>query len=59
MGENICKWSNWQEINLQNMQTAYVPLSLYVYINPNDPIKKWVSKQLQHTMYRIGNWEPM
>ena len=22
MGENICKWSNWQGINLQNIQTA-------------------------------------
>ena len=23
MGENICKWSNWQRINLQNIQTAH------------------------------------
>ena len=23
MGENICKWSNWQGINLQNIQTAH------------------------------------
>ena len=23
MGENICKWNNWQEINLQNIQTAH------------------------------------
>ena len=23
MGENICKWSNWQEIYLQNIQTAH------------------------------------
>ena len=23
MGENICKWSDWQEINLQNIWTAY------------------------------------
>ena len=22
MGENICKWSNWQRMNLQNMQAA-------------------------------------
>ena len=22
-GENICKWSDWQGINLQNKQTAY------------------------------------
>ena len=24
MGENICKWSNWPRINLQNIQTAHV-----------------------------------
>ena len=24
MGENICKWSNWQVTNLQNIQAAYV-----------------------------------
>ena len=23
IGENICKWSNWQGINLQNIQTAH------------------------------------
>ena len=23
-GENICKWSNWQRINLQNIWTAHV-----------------------------------
>ena len=23
MGENICKWCNWQRINLQNLQIAY------------------------------------
>ena len=23
MGENICKWSNWQKINLQNIQAAH------------------------------------
>ena len=23
MGENICKWSNWQEINLPDIQAAY------------------------------------
>ena len=23
MGENICKWSNWQSINLQNLQAAH------------------------------------
>ena len=28
MGENICKWSKWQRINLQNLQAA--PSSLWV-----------------------------
>ena len=23
MGETICKWSNWQENNLQNIQRAH------------------------------------
>ena len=23
MGENICKWSGWQGINLQNIETAH------------------------------------
>ena len=23
MGENICKWSNWQGINFQNIQTTH------------------------------------
>ena len=26
MGENICKWCNWQGINLQNTQTAHAAL---------------------------------
>jgi len=26
MGENICKWCNWQGISLQNLQTAHVAL---------------------------------
>ena len=24
MGEHICKWSNWQGVNLQNIQTAHI-----------------------------------
>ena len=24
MGENICKWCDWQGINLQNLQTAHI-----------------------------------
>ena len=36
MGENICKWSNWQGINLQNIQTAHI-----AQYQKNKPIKKW------------------
>ena len=33
MGDDICKWSNGQRINLQNIQTAQY--------QKNNPIKKW------------------
>ena len=36
MGENIAKWSHWQEIHLQNIQTAHV----FQYQKKNNPIKK-------------------
>ena len=36
MGENICKWSNWQGINLQNKQTAHAAQ----YQNNKQPNKK-------------------
>ena len=36
MGENICKRSNLQGINLQNIQTSHV--ALYTLKNP---VKKW------------------
>ena len=38
MGENICKWSNWQRINLQNLQAAYAP---QYQKKTNNPIQKW------------------
>ena len=37
MGENICKLSNQQGINLQNIQTTHAAL----YQKANNPIKKW------------------
>ena len=36
IGENICKWSDWQGINLQNIQTAYAAQ----YENKNQPNQK-------------------
>ena len=37
MGGSICKWSNWQGINLQSVQTAHANLNQ----KTNNPIKKW------------------
>ena len=43
MGENICKGSNWQVINLQNIQAAHAAR----YQN-NNPIKKWEKDLNRH-----------
>ena len=44
MGENICKWSNWQRINLQNMQAAHTTQ----HQKTNNPIKKLVEDLNRH-----------
>ena len=36
MGENLCKWSDWQDINCQNTQTPHVTL----YKKQNKPNQK-------------------
>ena len=38
MGENICKQSNWQGINLQDIYTEPMQLNTK---KTNNPIKKW------------------
>ena len=43
MGENNCKWSNWQRINLQNIQAIHVAQYL-----KNKPIKKWAEDLNRH-----------
>ena len=43
MGENICKRSNRQKINLQNIQTAHA-----AQYQKNNPIRKWVEDLNRH-----------
>ena len=49
MEENICKWSNWQWIHLQNIQTARaVQYQKQNKTRPNNPIKKWAEELNSH-----------
>ena len=43
MTENICKWSDWQGINLQNIQTAHA-------------VQQQINEQTHHRMGRRPNY---
>ena len=47
LGENICKWSNSQELIFQNIQTPHTT-QLKKKKNPNEPIKKWAEGISRH-----------
>ena len=51
MGENICKWSDWQGIHLQNIQTSYAAL-----YQKNKPIKKWWEDLNRHSPKKTDKW---
>ena len=44
MGENNCKWSNWQRINLQNIQIAHVAQ----YQKHKQPNQTWAEDLNKH-----------
>ena len=61
MGENICKWSDWQEINLQNIRIAYADqykkkwvedLDRYLSKENIDMIKKYMKSYITSLITR-------
>ena len=52
MGENNYKWSNWQIINLQNVQAAHVAQFQKI----KDPIMKWAKSYTDISPKKAYRW---
>ena len=54
MGENICKQSNWQGINFQNIQTAHIA-QCQKNKQPNQKVGKRPKQTFLQRRYRMAN----
>ena len=60
MGENICKWSNWQGINLQNIKTLFNIKKKTIQSVINNGWKKKEEKGLQFYIFSyLLTWEKL
>ena len=39
IGENICKWCNWQKVNIQNLWTAHTTQYQKIYKQPSQKMQ--------------------